>query len=209
MYAETFRDPDQLNTHLANAIGGAITLALPTHPLDWNNPDDAQLMRSCHGKLNTGIAAIPELLRLLTGETTDALVFMAVATSSATPAQLAELLESDEFTIGDRIHREESRRLDVLDQRLADIPAEHVTSLRLVPSGLALDNLPEPDRDALTQRFDTLTNVMQHHLLAGTSDAVPAQLAQSWITPWRPSVLINLDRQLWKIHNMPEPELGN
>lgn len=207
MYAEMFTEPDQLSTHLHAAIGASINLALPIHPLDWANTGDAQLMRSCHGKLNTGLAAIPELKRLLDGELTDALVFMAIATGSATIAQLSKLLESDEITTGNRLHNEEARRLDVLDQRLADIPAEHATTLRLTASGLALDNLPEHERTELDNKLEVLTNTVRRRLVTGDADAVPALLAQAWISPWRPSILLNLDRQLWQIRHMPE--LGN
>lgn len=204
MYAEQFSEPDQLGTHLHAAIGASINLALPTHPLDWANPVDAQLMRACHGRLNTGIGAIPELKRLLDGELTDALVFMAVATGSATITQLAQLLESDEITTSKRVHSEEARRLDQLDQRLDEIPAEHVASLRLTASGLALDNLPEAERTELAARLDVLTNVIRQRITAGNADTVPALLAQNWVMPWLPSILLNLDRQIWAITNMPE-----
>lgn len=203
MYASLFTEPDQLSTQLHAAIGASINLALPIRPLDWANTVDAQLMRSCHARLNTGIAAIPELRRLLERELTDCLVFMAVATGSATIAQLAELLESDEITTGDHLHREESRRLDVLDQRLADIPAEQVTTLRLIASGLALDNLPEPERAELDAKLEVLTTTVRQRLATGDAGAVPALLAQRWITPWRPSILLNLDRQIWALTHLP------
>lgn len=195
--ADAFIEPDNLITQLSTAItGGALSLARPGAPLDWANPDDAQIMRSAHSKLNTGIAAIPALMHLLTGETADTLTFLAVATGSATPAQLAELLESDEIAIGYRIEREECRHLDTLDQRLADLTPADVEQLQLVASGVAVDNLPEAERDALRTRLAELTATVRARITSGDTETVDQLLTPHWLRPWRPSILLNLDRQI-------------
>lgn len=195
--ADAFLELDNLITQLDAALTrGVITLTLPTAPLRWDNPDDANHMRLAHANLNTGIAAIPVLMRLLTGETTDTLVFIAVATGSATPAQLAELLESDELTIINRIQREECRHLDSLDQRLADLTPAEAEHLQLTASGLAVDNLPNHERDALHLRLAQLSATVRARITSGDTETVDQLLTPRWLNPWRPSVLLNLDRQI-------------
>lgn len=203
--ADAFIDPENLITQLSTAIvGGALSLTQPGPPLNWANPDDAQVMRSAHGKLNTGIAAIPALMRMLTGETADTLVFIAVATGSATPKQLAELLESDELTIDNRIQREVCRHLDSLDQRLADLTPAETEQLQITASGLTVDNLPEAERDDLTSRLDELGAAVRARIASGDTETVDQLLTPRWLNPWRPSILLNLDRQLRQIRIMSE-----
>jgi len=206
MYSpDAFLESENLIAQLSNAIvGGALSLTHPGTPLDWADPDDAQVMRSAHAKLNTGIAAIPALLHLLTGETADTLVFLAVATGSATPAQLAELLESDEITIGYRLDREVCRHLDSLDQRLSDLGPAQFEQLQITASGMAVDNLPEDERDTLRTRLAELTSTVRARIASGNTDTVDQLLTPNWLRPWRPSILLNLDRQLRQIGVLSE-----
>lgn len=196
--ADTFLEPENLITQLSTAIvGGALSLTHPGAPLDWANPDDAQVMRSAHAKLNTGIAAIPALISLLAGETTDTLVFIAVATGSATVAQLAQMLGSDEITTSYRLDREVCRHLDTLDQRLADLTPAEAEQIQLTASGLAVDNIPsKDDRDALHARLAELTTTVRARINSGDTETVDQLLTPHWLTPWRPSILLNLDRQI-------------
>jgi len=197
--AEAFIDVDHLSTNLANAIGATINLSLDHRPLDWSRPDQAQLMRSAHAKLNTGIGSIPELIRLLTGETTDTLVFIAVATGSATIEQLAELLETDQITLTERLRREEGRRLDALGQALAELTPASRARLQLIATGVAVDNLPQDERSLLAANLADLSAAMHEQ----SPDTVHELFTAPWFLPWRPSVLINLDRQIRELSAAP------
>lgn len=194
---DTFLDPVNLLHQVSTAmVQGAISLTMPTRPLDWANADDAQVMRLAHAQLNTGIGAIPALTRLLTGDTADALVFIAVATGSATIEQLAELLESDPITTGERLRREEGRQLDTLDERLAALSPTQADQLQLTASGLPVDNLPEHERTYLFTRLDELSAALRAHVTSGNTETVDQLFTPAWLAPWRPSVLLNLDRQI-------------
>lgn len=197
VFPRAIADLDHCHSQLGAAIQAAVALTI--HPQPLRSDNDARLLRLTYAQITTGIAAIPELLRLLAEEATDTLVFVAIATGAATPEHLATWLESDEITITERLHREQGRQLDTLDQRLADVAEADVSRLQLTPSGPDWEALSATERDALTSHLLALTRDVHRCVISGDDTVATLLTTRPLITRWLPSILINLDRQITQL----------